>query len=141
MLWRGLRTVAFCIVVVAACWVLDGWVDQWWSAVLAFVVTTFAVTVALGAFVRDGRPPVSQDPSAGPVVRIDVVGSRWIEVVKAVRGATGLGLVPVKTELDREPARFVVRSEEAAQWLCAELERCGAVAVVETPGGRAGFGV
>lgn len=118
MLWRGLRTVAFCIVVVVASWVLDGWVEQWWSAVLAFVVTASAVTVALGAFVRDDLPPVTQDPLAGPV-----------------------GLLPVKAEVEREPARFVVRSEEAAQWLCTELERRGAVAVVESTGGRAGFGV
>lgn len=47
----------------------------------------------------------------------------------------------MKTGLDELPARFVVRSPEDAEALRAELERRGAVAVVETPGGRAGFGV
>lgn len=88
MLWRGLRIIGSCIVVVAALWVLDGWVDQWWSDVLATIATSFALLVCLGAFVRDDpaepEPAVPQDLDAGPVVRIDAVGKRRIDVIKAV---------------------------------------------------------
>lgn len=87
------------------------------------------------------RRVVPQDLGAGPVVRIDDVGRRRIEVIKAVRGATSLGVVPVKTGLDELPARFVVRSPEDEDALVAELACRGAVAVVEPPGSRAGFGV
>lgn len=141
MLRKRLLVVAFCILVVIGALALAA-VDQWWTGQLSTLIIVVAVIGLIGVLLPGAEEPaVPQDPAAGPTVRIDAVGDRWIEVIKEVRGATGLGLVPVKQELEREPARFVVRSLEDAEDLRAELERRGAVAVVETPGGRAGFGV
>lgn len=141
MLLRRLLGAAFCILVVVGAIALAA-VDRWWSGQLSTLIIVLAVLGLIGVLLPGAeKPAVVQDPAAGPTVRIDAVGEHWIHVVKAVREATGLGLVPVKEELDREPARFVVRSPEAATELLDELARRGAVAVVETSGGRAGFGV
>lgn len=141
MVLSRLRRVAFRVVLVVLALVGIGRIDGWLDAVLCGLAAVLVMGILRDLLAAEPPPPVPQDPAAGPTVRIDAVGPRWVEVVKAVRGATGLGLLPVKEELEREPERFVVRSAEDAEELLAELERRGAVAVVEAPGGRAGFGV
>ncbi len=141
MVPRRLRRVTFRIVMIVLAVVgireLDGWLD----VTLCSLVGVVVLSVLRDLLAPQPEQAVPQDLAAGPVVRIDDVGARRIEVIKSVRGATSLGLVPVKTGLDELPARFVVRTPEDADALRAELERRGAVAVVEPPGSRAGFGV
>lgn len=142
MLKRSLLVVAFCIVVVVGLAALEQ-VDQWWTRPVTTVLGIVAALALVGSLVPgEGEVPADR-LAATPrvVVRIETVGEQGAQVVEAVRDATGLAMAPVRAELEQVPARFVVRSVEDAEALCAALERRGAVAVVEPTDGRAGFGV
>jgi large subunit ribosomal protein L7/L12 len=93
----------------------------------------------LGRDDRDAMDVWSQDvPTAAPTqgtgsgaVRLVDPGTKLIMVIKAVRGATDLGLKEAKDLVDSAPV--TVMTDRPQQFL-AELEQAGATAHLEAPG-------
>jgi large subunit ribosomal protein L7/L12 len=93
----------------------------------AFGVSATAVAAAAPA----GAPAGAEDGAGDEATTVDVVlnapGDKKIQVIKAVRAATGLGLKEAKALVDSapEPVKEGLEREEAEK-LKADLEEAGA---------------
>ena len=91
------------------------------ALVYKFVVTAAAAVVAGGAATEAAAEQTEFD------VILTAAGANKVQVIKAVRGATGLGLKEAKALVDGAPAALKEGVEKAeAEALKAQLEEAGA---------------
>lgn len=90
---------------------------------------TFGVTaaaVAVAAAPAEGGAAAADEKTEFDVVLTDV-GANKIQVIKAVREATGLGLKEAKAKVDEVPSTIKeAASKEDAESIKAQLEEAGA---------------
>ncbi len=90
------------------------------------VTAAAAVAAAPAAAGGDGDAPAAEEKDAFDVV-LAAVGDQKVQVIKAVRAITGLGLKEAKDMVDGEPSTLKegVKKEEAEEML-AKLTEAGA---------------
>jgi len=90
----------------------------------------FGVSAA-AAVVAGGAAEVAEEQTEFDVI-LTAVGSQKVQVIKAVRGATGLGLKEAKAVVDGAPAPLKEGIEKAeAEALKAQLEEVGATVEIK----------
>ena len=90
------------------------------------VTAAAAVAAAPAAAGGDGDAPAAEEKDAFDVV-LAAVGDQKVQVIKAVRAITGLGLKEAKDMVDGAPSTLIegVKKEEAEEML-AKLTEAGA---------------
>ena len=90
------------------------------------VTAAAAVAAASAATGGDGDAPAAEEKDAFDVV-LSAVGDQKVQVIKAVRAITGLGLKEAKDMVDGAPSTLkeAVKKEEAEEML-AKLTEAGA---------------
>jgi large subunit ribosomal protein L7/L12 len=91
-----------------------------------FGVTAAAPVVMSGAAGTSGAAPAAEEKTEFAVILVDA-GSQKINVIKAVKAATGLGLTEAKTLVESAPKPVkegIVKAD--AEKLKADLEAAGA---------------
>ena len=90
------------------------------------VTAAAAVAAAAAASGGDGDAPAAEEKDAFDVV-LSVAGDQKVQVIKAVRAITGLGLKEAKDMVDGAPSTLkeAVKKEEAEEML-AKLTEAGA---------------
>lgn len=116
--------------------------DQWisWAGWAVFVVSVVGAAVhpvAWWRYVKTGAiptPPGPKDAQPGAfLVQLESAGKRPIEVVKALREVSDVGLVEATERVDNPPAVIVEGlSEDCAAQVRARVERAGGIASVVT---------
>ena len=91
-----------------------------------FGVTAAAAVAAAPAAVADGDAPAAEEKDSFDVV-LAAVGDQKVQVIKAVRAITGLGLKEAKDMVDGAPSTLKegVKKEEAEEMI-AKLTEAGA---------------
>ena len=91
-----------------------------------FGVTAAAAVAAVPAAVADGDAPAAEEKDSFDVV-LAAVGDQKVQVIKAVRAITGLGLKEAKDMVDGAPSTLKegVKKEEAEEMI-AKLTEAGA---------------
>ncbi|MDX1304206.1 50S ribosomal protein L7/L12 [Photobacterium sp.] len=90
----------------------------------------FGVSAA-AAVVAGGAAEVAEEQTEFDVI-LTAVGSQKVQVIKAVRGATGLGLKEAKAVVDGAPASLKEGVDKAeAEALKAQLEEVGATVEIK----------
>ena len=91
-----------------------------------FGVTAAAAVAAAPAAVADGDAPAAEEKDAFDVV-LSAAGDQKVQVIKAVRAITGLGLKEAKDMVDGAPSTLKegVKKEEAEEMI-AKLTEAGA---------------
>lgn len=94
-----------------------------------FGVSAAAPVAAVGAAVASG--PAEEEKTEFDVI-LKEVGANKVQVIKAVKDATGLGLVEAKGIVDGAPKAVKEGiSKEDAEALAAKLKEAGAVAEIK----------
>ena len=94
-----------------------------------FGVSAAAPVAAVGAAAASG--PVEEEKTEFDVI-LKEVGANKVQVIKAVKDATGLGLVEAKGIVDGAPKAVKEGiSKEDAEALAAKLKEAGAVAEIK----------
>jgi large subunit ribosomal protein L7/L12 len=85
-----------------------------------------AVAAAPGAGAGDGAGAAAEEEQTAFTVSLDAAGDKKIQVIKAVRAATGLGLKEAKALVDGAPKAVKEGIErDEAEKLKGELEEAG----------------
>ena len=95
-----------------------------------FGVSAAAPVAAAGAVAGAEAAPAEEEKTEFNIVLKDA-GAKKIDVIKAVRGFTGLGLVEAKAAVEKGGVIKENVAKEEAEKIVAELKAAGATAVME----------